>query len=432
MKVAIIADDITGANDSGVQLAKSGLKTAVWLNNVQQQTVESLEAVVIDTDSRAMSEHDARESIKASLHVLEPYQPQLLFKKVDSTLRGNVGAELAELIKLNQPDYVLLTPSFPESRRTVSEGLLYVDGTPIGETEFALNEADPVKDSRIADHIGRQFKGELVEVPEELWTKSPSKIEAWLKQNHSAKGCVFICDATSSHTLKTIAQFAQGSTDQILLAGSAGLSSALTIESNGGKREVKRTKPTQPILYLIGSMSDISRKQVQHLLIQEQAVGIKMDAIKAVDEDEFVRATEFERVNKEAHAALRDQKIPVIYSGTERHEIDVVYSYAQEKNIPLSVISKRIVALLAAVGENLVQTYSFQAIIMTGGDTAKALCKRIDISQLNLIDEFETGIPISMFTGSLEGTYAITKAGAFGTEHTFSKIYQFFMEGAIK
>lgn len=81
MKVAIIADDITGANDSGVQLAKSGLKTAVWLNNVQQQTVESLEAVVIDTDSRAMSEHEARESIKASLHVLEPYQPRLYSKR---------------------------------------------------------------------------------------------------------------------------------------------------------------------------------------------------------------------------------------------------------------------------------------------------------------------------------------------------------------
>ncbi|MCM2675820.1 four-carbon acid sugar kinase family protein [Alkalicoccobacillus plakortidis] len=431
MKVAIIADDITGANDSGVQLAKSGLKTAVWLNN-EQETNEPLEAVVIDTDSRAMSQDDAKEAIKSSMDVLATYQPEILFKKVDSTLRGNVGAELYAMIQADKPDYVLLTPSFPESKRTVDKGILYVDGTAIGETEFALNEADPVKDSRIADHVGRQFKGQLLEVPEELWTKAHEKITTWLRQQQTEKGCVFICDATSSHTLKAIAEFAQTSQDHILLAGSAGLSSALEIKSSGVKRQVERKDPTLPILYLVGSMSDISRKQVQQLLKQESAVGIKIDALKAVNEDEFVRASEFERVSKEAHSILEEQKIPVIFSGTERHEIDAVYAYAEEQKIALSIISQRIVSLLAAVGENLTLSHSFQAIVMTGGDTAKALCKRVSVSQLDLIDEFETGIPISIFTGSLAGTYAITKAGAFGTEFTFSNIYQFFMEGTTK
>ncbi|MDQ0206895.1 four-carbon acid sugar kinase family protein [Alkalicoccobacillus murimartini] len=429
MKVAIIADDITGANDSGVQLAKSGLKTAVWLNN-EQATNEPLEAVVIDTDSRAMNQEDAKKAIKASMDVLASYQPDILFKKIDSTLRGNVGAELDSIIQADQPDYVLLTPSFPENKRTVDKGILYVDGTPIGDTEFALNEADPVKDSRVADHIGRQFKGQLVEVPEELWIKDHEKITTWLKQQKQTEnGCVFICDATSSQTLKAIAHFAQTSQDQILLAGSAGLSSALDIKSSGVKAQVERLNPTLPVLYLVGSMSDISRKQVQQLLKQERAVGIKIDALKAVNEDGFVRASEFERVSKACHSLLEDQKIPVIYSGTERHEIDVVYAYAEEQNISLSVVSKRIVSLLAAVGENLILSHSFQAIVMTGGDTAKALCRRVSVSQLDLIDEFETGIPISTFTGPLSGTYAITKAGAFGNEQTFSKIYEFFLEG---
>ncbi|TSB48465.1 four-carbon acid sugar kinase family protein [Alkalicoccobacillus porphyridii] len=429
MKVAIIADDITGANDSGVQLAKSGLKTAVWLNNEQEST-ELLEAVVIDTDSRAMSQADAKQAISESMEVLSPYKPELIFKKVDSTLRGNVGAELDAMIQAWNPDYVLLTPAFPESKRTVDQGILYVDGTPIGETEFALNEADPVKDSRIQDHVGRQFKGQMIEVPEELWTKSAEKVQQWLKQKQTESVCVFICDATSSTTLHSIATFAQGSSDDILLAGSAGLSSALEIKSDGIKSEVEVQNPDQPILFLVGSMSDISRSQVGQLLEHEKAIGIKIDALKAVNEDEFVRASEFERVSKEAHSLLKDQNIPVIYSGTERHEIDAVYEYAGTHDIKLSVISQRIVNLLAAVGENLIHTHSFQAIIMTGGDTAKALCRRISVHQLELIDEFETGIPISKFSGPLEGTYAITKAGAFGTKQTFSNIYQFFLEGS--
>lgn len=176
----------------------------------------------------------------------------------------------------------------------------------------------------------------------------------------------------------------------------------------------------------------MSKQQVSRLLQHDQTVGIRLDASKAVNEDPYVQAREYERLIQEARQALEQNKIPVVYSGTSRAEIDAVYAYAKEEQLSLHVLAKRIVNVLAVVGEALMESFTFQAVIMTGGDTAKALCSRMNIDELRLLAEFEAGIPVAQFPGKYKQTYAITKAGAFGTKQTFSNLYQFFMEGAEK
>ncbi len=351
----------------------------------------------------------------------------LFLKKVDSTLRGNVGAELEAMIEACEPDYVLLAPTFLPNKRTVNNGILYVNGQPIGETEFAQNEADPVKHSAIRDHVGLQFKGSMTVVPESIWAKDAVDIQNWFNKTKSGRPAVFICDASAPDTLTKIAAFTESQDQRILLAGSAGLSEALT-QSISGKNKpfIRSNHGADPILYLVGSMSEMSKQQVSRLLQHNETVGIRLDASKAVNEDPYVQAREYERLIKDARHALANKQIPVIYSGTTRAEIDAVYAYAKEEQLSLHVLAKRIVNVLAVVGEALMEDFSFQAVIMTGGDTAKALCSRMNIDELRLLDEFEPGIPVAQFPGKYQDTYAITKAGAFGTKNTFSNLYQFF------
>ncbi|MDO7268779.1 MULTISPECIES: four-carbon acid sugar kinase family protein [Shouchella] len=433
MKIAIIADDLTGANDSGVQLAKAGLDTVVWLNG-KGSSENRAEAVVVDTDSRALSPKEAKAAVHAAMSALAPYNPNLIFKKVDSTLRGNVGAELEATAEAWQPECILLAPSFPANNRTVEDGILYVNGTPIGETEFARNEADPVSDSAISDHIGRQFHGAIAHIPESLWAEKPETISAWLDRNIANEQTVFICDAVSMETLERIAAFSQQQPKRLLLAGSAGLSNALAQTMVSGTNTPFADHPvsSDPILYLVGSMSEVSKTQVAHLLTHPQTEGIRLHAATAASNDRHTQAKEFERVVAAAEKTVATGKIPVIFSGTERQEVAEVYDYAKTTNTAISELAKRIADTIAAIGSKLMDTRHFQAIIMTGGDTAKALCRRLSIDELRLLDEFEPGIPVAQFTGEHHQTYAITKAGAFGNEKTFSNLYHHFTKEESK
>ncbi|WP_059105358.1 four-carbon acid sugar kinase family protein [Shouchella shacheensis] len=429
MEIAILADDLTGANDSGVQLAKAGLETSVWLNG-ESKSEQLPDAVVVDTDSRGLPPHQAKEKIYEVMASVGACQPSTVFKKIDSTLRGNVGAEMEAMIEVWQPEYVFLTPSFPKNKRIVKEGTLYVDGSPIGETEFAENKADPVADSRIRDHLKRQFKGPLIEVTEELWEKEDQEIVAWINEQKRGATPIFICDATNEHTLNRLAAFAKQQSARLLLAGSAGLSSALTFErGREAKKFVIPQRSKDPLLFLVGSMSEVSQKQVANLLKLPQTQGIKINAAKAIHVDEGVRARECERVIVDAQKVLHQGRVPVVYSGAARSEVEAVHDYASQNQVERHAVARRIVSLLAVAGEALIRAQSFQAIVMTGGDTAKALCKKLAIEELRLLDEFETGIPVAQFVGQLENSYAITKAGAFGNEETFVKIHQFFLEG---
>lgn len=99
MKIAIIADDLTGANDSGVQLAKAGLDTVVWLNG-KGSSENRAEAVVVDTDSRALSPKEAKAAVHAAMSALAPYNPNLIFKKSIRHCAAMSGQNSKQLPKL--------------------------------------------------------------------------------------------------------------------------------------------------------------------------------------------------------------------------------------------------------------------------------------------------------------------------------------------
>ena len=145
MKVAVIADDLTGAADSGVQLARAGYRTAVAFRGSPVPPAEDLDAVAVDTDSRAMSaESAAKLVVEAGQSVRGA---RVVFKKVDSTLRGPVAAELSAALEATGRRVAVVCPAFPDAGRTVSGGVLLVNGVPVHETGFRDDPVTPVRKS---------------------------------------------------------------------------------------------------------------------------------------------------------------------------------------------------------------------------------------------------------------------------------------------
>src|SRR5690625_4072058 len=115
--IVIIEDDLTGANDSGVKLTEKGINTSVFFD-IPSDEVSLDNGIVIDTNSRALSKEDAISVTKQAGEYLKQAGYPYIYKKMDSTLRGHVGAELQTLYKVFKPEFTFIAPAFPALGRT--------------------------------------------------------------------------------------------------------------------------------------------------------------------------------------------------------------------------------------------------------------------------------------------------------------------------
>src|ERR671916_3059704 len=119
MLIAVIADDLTGAADSGVQFVHAGYRVAVFFC-ATEMVADDLDAVAFDTDSRAMPAGFAAKRVLNAARVARG--ARIVYKKLDSTLRGNVAAELAAAFGASGCARTVVAPAFPEAGRTTAGG----------------------------------------------------------------------------------------------------------------------------------------------------------------------------------------------------------------------------------------------------------------------------------------------------------------------
>src|ERR671932_2417042 len=119
MLTAVIADDLTGAADAGVQLVRAGYRTAVIFYG-ERALPDDLDALAFDTDSRAMPAGFAAKRVVETVRAVR--EARLVYKKLDSTLRGNVAAELAAAFGAAGRERAVVAPAFPAAGRNTVGG----------------------------------------------------------------------------------------------------------------------------------------------------------------------------------------------------------------------------------------------------------------------------------------------------------------------
>src|SRR3954463_919522 len=124
LEVAVIADDLTGAADTGIALALAGIPTFVAFG--EQIPPADSRVVAFDTDSRALDAGAAAARAGGVASRARERGVRTIYKKIDSTLRGNVGAENAAIFRAltgqGQPAVVVACPAFPAMGRTTRDG----------------------------------------------------------------------------------------------------------------------------------------------------------------------------------------------------------------------------------------------------------------------------------------------------------------------
>lgn len=412
MSILIIADDLSGAADCAIGFASVGMQTVVTLDPLHDKA--DAQVIAADTDTRRLSPAQAAERTVAAYKALQ--RPgQRLYKKIDSTLRGNWAAEVAALQPL--AGLAIVAPAFPATGRTLRGGRVFVNGQPLETTDtWKLENAD-----RPADVEAMLVAAGLSTAKLDLDTLRGNE-EALVRHiaEVASKGTqALIVDAQTEDDLLTIARLTASMEQPLFWIGSGGLAREIASLADFSEARFTTIEPTAleksqaPILIMVGSLSGVCERQCA--LLKERG-GVS----ELVVPPEVLRqgTTHVDWALWQARIGERLDGWSDLLLRIGRDEAFDPQEGAQ--------LSTRLAVLVephfAKVG----------GLIATGGETARAILTTVGIDSLQLLTEIEAGVAFARPTVSRHGHRPgiVTKAGAFGTDHALYAAWQHLSEHA--
>ena len=402
-QVVIIADDLSGAADCASTFVKAGLETVVVIDRDAPAETgdDAVKVIAIDADTRRLPSNEAGR-IHRDLFNRYCSPDRLLFKKIDSTLRGNFPSELKAIIAY--AGLAIVAPAFPQAGRYTRHGCQFLNDTPLEETEIWR-----VEGIRGTAHIPGMLKNNGIQaasVSREEIHEGSQRLRTLFERLADNGVQAIVCDAETDDDLQTITEASIELACPHFWVGSAGLASQLPAAANLviTPHVATRMSIRGSILTVIGSLSSASRQQADYLVSSGLVERLELSA-------STLRGGELhpDWQSLRARLAMRLQG---------RHDLLLEIASVEVVDLGEGVrLCHALAQLVAPFAEQL------GAIVATGGETARAIVTAMGSTGLRVIGEVETGVPISLALGA-KTIPIITKAGAFGTRETLFRCYE--------
>ncbi|SDK72616.1 Uncharacterized conserved protein YgbK, DUF1537 family [Franzmannia pantelleriensis] len=375
-RVAIIADDLTGALDACAPFAARGADTRVVVSpdRLRQQVAEwhdaPPEVVAVNVESRHLSAQDAAARVSAAFEALRALAPGLWFKKVDSTLRGQVIAECKALREaLGLP--LLLAPAVPAQRRAVRAAEVWVEGVRLADSDYHHD----ARSAPLQGPIDKAFA--LAGMPLARVMPQPGLVLA----HHDA-----IVDASSEGELAMLYDGVLRTQQGFCLAGAAGLS-AVVAQRLFGRLSGRQPNMSLalPRLYVVGSRAQRSQQQCQQLM----------------------RAA---------------PNLAVLTPGQTRDAASLPQQLLLRPQPGNQDDAGQVARALADSAADWLEAHPTGLLFATGGDTALAILVRLGVRYLKVSAEWSPGVVLSLGDGDPVRP-VITKAGGFGEPSLLAELH---------
>ena len=396
----ILADDLTGAADCAIAFGRRGRAAAVMWNDGANASDCRLPVLAYDAASRGLS---AVAAAARHLEVLArlPERGRILFKKIDSTLRGHPAAEtaatLAHLKLRSGPAFGVFAPAFPATGRTTIDGRILVNSSPLEETEiWRRDHTYPTSD--LVDVLASEgIRGEKIL----LSTVRGAELIATFARLAAEGDVIAVCDAETDHDLHLIAAASLHVSPAPFFIGSAGLAHALAGLDAGNDVEPLEF-PANPsgTLIVVGSLAGVSRAAARGLVANGTV-------------EHFPVAPETLLGDGAGGSTLAADVMKRLSAGGDA----LVEIMVDDQ--PMMSLGPRLAQGLAGVLAPVAS--SIGAFAATGGETAAALLSRFGVNGIRLADEIEPGVSLGLTLGERSVPIA-TKAGAFGDELSLIRI----------
>lgn len=424
----LISDDLTGGGDAGAQFAKMGLSTLlISLQDdfkVDFSGYRDRDVLVVNTDSRGRSSENAFFLISGLLKDYDNELFPILYKKIDSTLRGNIGYEIDAILKETDTPVCFLAPSYPEQSRTLVDGIMRVGGKPLALTEVARDTASPVRESRVSKLLQHQSRNSIGWIGLSHVASNFERLKKAVEVEQKKGNRIIIFDAVSRQDLRNIADVGFSVDRKPLFVGSAGLAEEVAKKLTFSKaRAPRKIKSFKHILIVSGTASRITHQQLKQ--VEKRGLPFFQLTPSLILDDDVKAEKGREELSMKIANSL-PQGINVLKTPPEM-------LHSEDSTRP--PIHLKIVKTLASVALLALEASKIKpadvALILTGGETAQNVISGLETEGIEIEGELLEGIVNGhLLGGKWDGLTVITKAGAFGKENALEKIVKILETGS--
>ncbi len=401
-QIAIIADDLTGAGDSAVQFVRCGWETQLYVGGSEEAFAlgdMQAQVVSVNSNSRAMAPQAAAQAVASEMQTFRKHGVRHVFKKVDSTLRGAFAAEIeAARQQWHENAIAVVCPAYPATGRTLENGVLLVNGTPVTETSAGTDPVTPVMESSVP-----------VMLDCDLVSPTQDDTPATLAQKIGGCGPIVVVDARTDADLKRLAQAIVMLGERALPVGAGGLAMAMAAAwaSDPASGDI--------VLAVVTSQHSATRAQVTAL----QAYGATVLTPEPLVLGDDALWQSWQQVMLEQITGLGEGSRILVLLAPAR----------QVPDLTSAMVARRLgQSALAVVG-----TGKVRGLIATGGDGAEQVMSALQATGIRLIDEVSGGVPLgTLIGGEYAGMPIVTKAGGFGSENVLIQAAETLTERKFK
>ena len=427
--VGIVADDLTGAADSAVQFARDGWTSRLVLGADDVVVGEAGSVTAAVTDARALDADSARAATRDAVRDLSRDGAELVFVKIDSTMRGSVGPQVTgalEAWRVEHPDaFAVVTPAYPAMGRTVRHGELLVDGARVETTAVGRDPVTPVLTSDLAVLV----PGSVSVVVDR--DDVPGTARRLVQGGASGVGIV-VADAETDDDLRILAEAVALLGPRAVPVGSAGLAVAV---SSAWSADLSAATPRSAersahVVVVMSSLHDASLTQYDHLVRSWgetsgagpggpllRTISPTLDEARTGDLDALLRGGPAARP---AGGRVPAGRVTVVLA-PPRDEGPGAGRASPGQDGPTD--AELVATVLAALTDRLVGDVDDTALVLVGGEGARAVLRCAGADTVLVHGALREGVPWGTLEGGrLHGRPVVTKAGGFGTAATIADV----------
>ena len=418
LKTLFVCDDSTGANASAILLNKLNFKTLSAINQRDLPDFSGYDSLAVSTDSRGVEGTVAKTRVLEVLRSFKNCEILVLNKRVDSTLRGNLGAELNAFKETFPNRKIAIVPAFPKSGRTCLNGQVFVNGISLEKTDVAKDPKMPIDTADAYTLFKKQFEGSLANIYKDVYDDKEKLTKLVENVYQDFDGIIF--DAETNEDIALISRVLAGLRYEIITVDPGVFTFYYTRE------KVREKLAKEKYLYLVGSVVDTTFKQLKYVRGKNTFKVIPLNPIDLLEEKNLISISKdvTEKIKNSTHT-----HIAISTFDLDNRVILDLFKIAEEKGIIVDNVSKMINLSLAKIAKYVLENAKIKGIFSSGGDTTLIFLLDNSAKGIELIDEV---MPLCVYGKVVEGRFhglpIITKGGMIGNEDAYLIISEYFEE----
>lgn len=411
----VIADDLTGGNATGVLLRQLNYRALSVLNaaEINPADLKNLDCLICPTDSRAVEPEEAARRVRECVQKFAGAETKVFAKRIDSTMRGNIGAEIDAMLEVLGDDYIaILAPAFPSSGRVVCGGYMLVKGTLLHKTDIAIDPKTPVTQSEIAPLVAAQSRFKIHSFFIRDLMHGKHALAARMQEAVSAGARILSFDCITQEDLELIADACITARLKIA-AVDPGVFTATYARKVIPPQSPRRRRR---VLGVIGTVHPLAKVQLDELMLSQRLNSAVVQTAELLEGPER-REAEIARVCAEILARHDKFAVSLVTGDGLMPEKRINFTtYLQRYNCSLDEVTTLINDAFGEITLRILQQApDFRGIYSSGGDITVAVCRKVQTSGIDLQAEV---LPLAAFgtfmDGPFKGVQIITKGGSQG------------------